>query len=52
MPAREPDMRWLDHYLTGVFPAVYDQIGIRVEARKAPREVLAIDHIDKTPTEN
>ena len=34
-----------------VFDAV-QQYGLKLEPRKAPMEVLTIDHIEKTPTEN
>jgi uncharacterized protein (TIGR03435 family) len=51
-PPRDPDMMMLDYLLTEVFPAVADQLGLRVEPRKAPMEVLVFDHADKTPTDN
>jgi uncharacterized protein (TIGR03435 family) len=36
----------------GIAEAVEDQLGLRMERRKAPVEILAVDHIEKTPTEN
>jgi uncharacterized protein (TIGR03435 family) len=36
-------------------PSVFDavkQYGLRLEARKAPIEMLIITHLEKTPTEN
>jgi uncharacterized protein (TIGR03435 family) len=42
----------LDHILGDVFPEMQRQLGIRVEARTAPTDVLIIDRADKTPTEN
>jgi uncharacterized protein (TIGR03435 family) len=36
-------------YLT---EAIQDQLGLRLENRKAPIEVLIVDHIEKLPTEN
>ena len=32
--------------------AVQSQLGLKVEAKKAPIDVLVIDHIDKNPSEN
>lgn len=32
--------------------AVQDQLGLRMERRKAPVEILVVDHVEKTPTEN
>jgi uncharacterized protein (TIGR03435 family) len=36
----------------GITEAVQDQLGLRMERRKAPVEILVVDHIEKTPTEN
>jgi uncharacterized protein (TIGR03435 family) len=35
-----------------IFAAVQQQLGMKLEARKQPVEVLVIDHCEKTPTEN
>jgi uncharacterized protein (TIGR03435 family) len=32
--------------------AAIEAAGLRIEARKAPQDVIVIDHADKTPTEN
>jgi uncharacterized protein (TIGR03435 family) len=32
--------------------ALPKQLGLRLEARKMPIEMLVIDHIEKAPTEN
>ncbi len=32
--------------------AVRDQLGLKVESKKGPIEVLVVDHIEKTPAEN
>jgi uncharacterized protein (TIGR03435 family) len=36
---------------SAVFTAV-QQYGLKLEPRKAPIEMLVIDHVEKTPTEN
>jgi uncharacterized protein (TIGR03435 family) len=35
-----------------LFDAVEDQLGLRIERRKAPVEILIVDHADKTPGAN
>jgi uncharacterized protein (TIGR03435 family) len=35
-----------------IFTAVQEQLGLRLEAKKAPVEILIIDHADKVPTAN
>jgi uncharacterized protein (TIGR03435 family) len=32
--------------------ALQEQLGLKVEARKAPVEILVIDHVEKIPVEN
>ena len=35
--------------------SIYDSVqryGLKLEPRKAPMEILVVDHIEKTPTEN
>jgi uncharacterized protein (TIGR03435 family) len=36
----------------GIFSAVQEQLGLRLEARKAPVDLLVIDHAEKFPTGN
>ena len=35
-----------------IFVAVQEQLGLKMEAKKSPVEILVIDHVERTPTEN
>ena len=35
-----------------IFTAIRDQLGFKLDPKRAPLDVLVIDHIEKTPTEN
>jgi uncharacterized protein (TIGR03435 family) len=35
-----------------IFVAVQEQLGLKMESKKAPVEILVIDHAEKAPTEN
>lgn len=35
-----------------IFTAVEEQLGLKLEPRKVPRDYLIIDHVDRVPTEN
>ena len=35
-----------------VFSAVQEQLGLKLEARKIPTQILVVDHVEKAPTEN
>lgn len=41
-----------DFTIANVFPELQRQLGLRIEARTAPADVLVIDHADKLPTAN
>jgi uncharacterized protein (TIGR03435 family) len=32
--------------------ALQEKLGLKLESKKAPIEILVIDHMEKTPTEN
>lgn len=35
-----------------LFTAVQEQLGLKLDPKKAPLDMLVIDHMEKTPTEN
>ncbi len=35
-----------------IYTAIQEQLGLKLEPRKAPVDILVIDHIEKVPTEN
>jgi uncharacterized protein (TIGR03435 family) len=38
--------------LPSIFTALQEQLGLKLDSQKVPVQMLIIDHIDKTPTEN
>jgi uncharacterized protein (TIGR03435 family) len=41
-----------DDSAPSIFTAIQDQLGLRLESKKGPVEMLVIDHAEKVPTEN
>jgi uncharacterized protein (TIGR03435 family) len=35
-----------------IFDAVQEQLGLKIEKRKSPTQMLVVDHVEKKPTEN
>jgi uncharacterized protein (TIGR03435 family) len=35
-----------------IFVAIQDQLGLKLEPKKAPADLLVVDHLEKTPSEN
>ena len=44
-PALDPDG-------PSIFDAVQEQLGLKIEKRKGPVQLLVVDHVEKKPTEN
>jgi uncharacterized protein (TIGR03435 family) len=51
MPSRPSESGAADPGTSSVFNAI-EVYGLKLDARKAPIELLMIDHVEKTPTEN
>ena len=42
----------VDAPAASIFSALPDQLGLRLEARKGPVDLVIVDSVRKTPTEN
>jgi hypothetical protein len=52
-----PTMSWVadnspDAPAPNIFQAVQEQLGLKLESKKVTGDVLVVDHIEKSPTEN
>ena len=52
IPDRDADTAPNDYPISVVFPAIYTQLGLKVEARKAPVDVVVIDAALRVPIAN
>jgi|SRR5215471_10935028 len=52
VPDVNPPVSRLDVFGPAGIQAIQDQLGLKMEAIRSPIEVLVLDHIDRTPTEN
>ena len=52
VPDRDAQTEPMDYQISVVFPAVFAQLGLKVEARKAPIEVVVVDSALRVPTRN
>lgn len=51
-PGAGPAPEGADETAPALTTAVQDQLGLKLEPRKAPLDLIVIDHLEKTPTEN
>ena len=50
--APEEGQRTPETIVASLLNAVQSQLGLKLEGRKGPVELIVVDHIEKTPTEN
>ena len=48
-PKTEPSA---DAFSSSIFTAIQEQLGLKLEAKKMPVDVLVVDHAEKVPVEN
>ncbi len=51
LPPPSPDMSFQEATQDS-FKAMIEAAGLKLEARKVPKETIVVDHLEKTPTEN
>jgi uncharacterized protein (TIGR03435 family) len=52
VPLPDPETKYTDYGLSYVSPAIRKQLGLFLESKKAPMEVVVVDRIDRTPIDN
>lgn len=52
VPDINPPVSRLDVFGPAGIQAIQDQLGLKMEATRSSIEVLVIDHVERTPTEN
>jgi uncharacterized protein (TIGR03435 family) len=52
IPDVNPPVSRLDVFGPAGIQAIQDQLGLKMEAVRSPIEVLVIDSVERTPTEN
>jgi uncharacterized protein (TIGR03435 family) len=51
-PERGPGVPPADDDAPSIFTAIEEQLGLKLEPRKVPVDILVVDHLEKLPTDN